>query len=56
MLILSRRPGEVIRIGDNVQITVISTHGNAVRLGISAPKKSQFTDKRYMKGYKRKKL
>ena len=38
MLILSRRVGEGIMIGDNVAITVLSVKGNQVRLGISAPK------------------
>jgi carbon storage regulator len=38
MLILSRRPGESIRIGDDVMITVISISGNQIRLGIRAPR------------------
>lgn len=38
MLILSRRVGEGIMIGDNVAITVLSVKGNQVRLGVSAPK------------------
>lgn len=38
MLILTRRPGEAIRIGDEVEIYVVAVNGNQVRLGIKAPK------------------
>lgn len=38
MLILTRRVGETIVVGDDIRITVISTNGNQVRLGIAAPK------------------
>jgi|SRR5262252_1810881 len=38
MLVLSRRPGEKIRIGKNIEIVVVSTARNVVRLGIVAPK------------------
>ena len=38
MLILSRRPGESITIGDDVVITVVSVNGNQIRLGINAPR------------------
>ncbi len=38
MLILTRRIGEIIRIGDEVKITILSTRGNQVRLGIDAPR------------------
>ncbi len=37
MLILSRRVGEKITIGDDVIVTVLSARGNQVRLGITAP-------------------
>lgn len=37
MLILSRKPGESIMIGDQVEITVLSGHHDPVRLGIHAP-------------------
>lgn len=37
MLVLTRKPQEKIRIGDNITITVIKTKGNGVRLGIEAP-------------------
>jgi len=38
MLILSRKVGEAIIIGDNVSITVLSSAGKTIRLGIEAPK------------------
>ena len=37
MLILTRRVGEVLRIGDDISITVLSVKGNQVRIGIDAP-------------------
>lgn len=37
MLILTRRISESLKIGDNVDVTVLSVNGNQVRLGISAP-------------------
>ena len=38
MLILSRRVGETVMIGDEVTITVLGVKGNQVRVGINAPK------------------
>ncbi len=38
MLILTRRVGETLMIGDNITVTVLSVQGNQVRLGINAPK------------------
>lgn len=37
MLVLSRKDGEAIRVGDEIVITVISTSAGHVRLGIEAP-------------------
>ncbi|MBR2131748.1 MAG: carbon storage regulator [Oscillospiraceae bacterium] len=37
MLILQRRAGESVCIGEDIEITVIATEGNKVRLAISAP-------------------
>ncbi|WP_169975684.1 carbon storage regulator CsrA [Tautonia rosea] len=37
MLVLSRKIGERIRIGDTVTLTVVRVHGDKVRLGIEAP-------------------
>jgi carbon storage regulator len=38
MLILTRRVGETLRIGDDVAVTVLGVKGNQVRIGIDAPK------------------
>lgn len=38
MLILTRRAGETVTIGDDVKVTVLGVKGNQVRLGIGAPK------------------
>lgn len=38
MLVLTRKVSEQIIIGDNITITVVSVHGDRVRLGIDAPK------------------
>lgn len=38
MLILTRRVGETLIIGDNVSVTVLGVRGNQVRLGVDAPK------------------
>lgn len=37
MLILTRKPGEVIRIGNDITVTVLGVNGQQVRLGINAP-------------------
>lgn len=38
MLILTRRNGETLMVGDDVTVTVLGVKGNQVRLGINAPK------------------
>ena len=38
MLILTRRVGESLMIGDEVSVTVLSAKGNNIRIGINAPK------------------
>jgi carbon storage regulator len=38
MLILTRRVGETLVIGDDVTVTVLGVRGNQVRLGVNAPK------------------
>ena len=37
MLVLTRRVGEEVVIGDHIRITLVATHGQQVRLGITAP-------------------
>ena len=38
MLILTRRVGETLMVGDNVTVTVLGVKGNQVRIGVNAPK------------------
>lgn len=38
MLILTRRVGETLVIGDDVTVTVLGVRGNQVRIGVNAPK------------------
>lgn len=37
MLLLTRRPGEMIRIGADIEIVVVAVKGSQVRIGIKAP-------------------
>jgi carbon storage regulator len=41
MLVLSRKPGEALRFGDEIEITVVEVKGDMVRLGIDAPRTVQ---------------
>jgi carbon storage regulator len=38
MLILTRRPGESVKIGDDVTVSILGIKGNQVRIGFNAPK------------------
>lgn len=38
MLILTRKVGETLSIGDNIKVTVVDIHGGQVKIGIDAPK------------------
>ncbi len=38
MLVLSRKSGETIAVGDQIQITVLEVRGNQVKLGLAAPR------------------
>ena len=38
MLVLTRRTGQSIKIGDDIEITVVSVKGDQIKLGITAPK------------------
>lgn len=37
MLVLSRKEGEIIKIGDNIVLKVVGIRGNQVRIGVEAP-------------------
>jgi carbon storage regulator len=37
MLVLTRRPGQAIYVGDDIVITIVEVKGNQVRVGIAAP-------------------
>ncbi|WP_421853259.1 carbon storage regulator CsrA [Marinomonas sp.] len=39
MLVITRRSGETINIGDDTEVTVLGIQGTQVRIGITAPKK-----------------
>ena len=38
MLVMTRRIGEKIMIGSNITLTILSVHGNQVRIGVDAPR------------------
>ncbi|MGR9048801.1 carbon storage regulator CsrA [Halobacillus faecis] len=38
MLVLNRKKGETVRVGDDITITVVEVEGGQVKLGIEAPK------------------
>lgn len=38
MLVLTRKEGETVTIGDDIEITILDVKGNQVKIGIKAPK------------------
>jgi carbon storage regulator len=38
MLVLTRKTGEAIQIGDDIEITILSVKGDQIKIGINAPK------------------
>ena len=54
MLVLTRRIGERLFIGDDIKITMLEVHGNQVRIGIEAPQsvhvvREEIADRPYVK-------
>jgi len=51
MLILTRKKGESITIGDNIQIQVLNVKGGQVRIGIDAPREIQVNREECLKAF-----
>jgi len=51
MLILTRKKGEAITIGDNIQIQVLNVKGGQVRIGIDAPREIQVNREECLKAF-----
>lgn len=45
MLVLRRKPGEAVVIGDNIEVQVLEVEGDTVKLGFSAPQNIQILRK-----------
>ncbi|NBW12253.1 MAG: carbon storage regulator [Caulobacteraceae bacterium] len=43
MLVLGRKVGEYVQVGDDIQVHVVDVRGGNVRIGIAAPKDVQIT-------------
>lgn len=48
MLVLTRKPGQSILIGDNIEVKIIDVQGDQVRIGINAPKDTSILRKELM--------
>ena len=44
MLVLTRKTGEAIQIGDDIEITVVPIKGDQIKLGINAPKNIEISE------------
>lgn len=54
MLALTRKKGEALVINNNIEITVLEIRGDQIKIGISAPRMYQFTEKKYTYRFSRK--
>ncbi|MNW45192.1 hypothetical protein D3C74_224480 [compost metagenome] len=50
MLVLKRKVGETVMVGDNIQIQVLSVEGDSIKLGFVAPKEVQILRKELYQG------
>lgn len=41
MLVLTRKPGEGIIVGDNIKVTIVEVRGGGIRIGIEAPREQK---------------
>ena len=48
MLVLRRKPGEAVMIGDNIEVQVLGVEGDTVKLGFTAPQNIQILRKELM--------
>jgi carbon storage regulator len=53
MLVLSRKRGEVVVIGENIEVTVLEVHGDRVKLGLRGPAEVPFRREEICRGIAR---
>jgi carbon storage regulator len=51
MLVLSRKPGEAVVIGGNIEVTVLDVHGDRVKLGLCGPAEVPFRREEVCQAY-----
>jgi carbon storage regulator len=56
MLILTRRVGETVKIGDEISITVLGVKGSQVRVGVTAPKTTAVHRQENLRAYRKRKI